>query len=148
MLAYFVGKDEPPKRSDKDRGPNAVNAVLQEKVGFSETQMERVNELRKRHWENMRILFDENRKAKIDFYTNLSKTDISDSLLQVAATRIGNSHKAIDLQTFRNFRDVRALCTPAQLPKYDSLVPATIQKMWFPSRKGNSGKKDDHGKRS
>jgi len=117
---------------------------LQEKVGFSEAQMARVNELRKKHWENMRMLFDENRKAKVEFYSNLSKDEVNDSLLQAAALRIGNSHTAIDLQTFRNFRDVRALCTPEQLPKYDSLVPATIQKMWFPSRKDHQGKKDGH----
>jgi protein CpxP len=143
MLGYFLSAEKPEKsRGGGDRGPNVMNTVLQEKVGFTEEQMKRVSELRKQHWDNMRQLFDESRKAKIDFYKNLSQTEVSDTLLKTAAFRIGKTQEAIDLQTFRNFRDVRSLCTPEQLPRYDSLVPATIQKMWFPARKGNAGRKD------
>ena len=142
MLGYFLGAEKEEKSKDKDRGPNVMNTVLQEKVGFTEEQMKRVSELRKQHWDNMRQLFDESRKAKIDFYKNLSQSEVSDTLLKTAAFRIGKTQEAIDLQTFRNFRDVRSLCTPEQLPRYDSMVPATIQKMWFPARKGNSGRKD------
>jgi periplasmic protein CpxP/Spy len=143
MLGYFLGVEKPPKRGERDtRGPNVMNTVLQEKVGFTAEQMKRVAELRKQHWNNMRQLFEESRKTKIDFYKNLSQMEVSDSLLKTAASRIGKTQEAIDLQTFRNFRDVRALCTPEQLPRYDSLVPATINKMWFPARKGNGNKKD------
>jgi protein CpxP len=145
MLGYFLGLGSPVKKvgeRDNSRGPNVMNTVLQERVGFSEDQMKRVSELRKQHWNNMRQLFEESRKAKIDFYKNLSQAEVSDTLLKTAASRIGNTQVAIDLQTFRNFRDVRSLCTPEQLPRYDSLVPATIQKMWFPARKGNSNRKD------
>lgn len=142
MLGYFLKVEKPEDKGRDNRGPNIMNTVLQEKVGFTEEQMKRVSELRKQHWDNMRQLFDESRKAKIDFYKNLSQSEVNDTLLKTAAFRIGKTQEAIDLQTFRNFRDVRSLCTPEQLPRYDSLVPATIQKMWFPARKGNPNRKD------
>jgi protein CpxP len=142
MLFSFVGMKKPEKDNDRGRGPNVMSSVLQEQVRFSDQQMDKVKDLRKKHWDKMHVLFEDMRKAKIAFYQNISKSEVADSALQLQASVIGKTQQAIDIQTFKNFRELRALCTPEQLPRYDSLIPKVIQNMWFPHR-GNQGKNWD-----
>jgi protein CpxP len=144
MLLSF-GMKKPEKQNEHGRGPNVMSSILQEQVGFSNQQMDKLKDLRKQHWDKMHQLFEVMRQAKIGFYQNISKPEISDSTLQTEAAKIGETQQAIDIQTFRNFRELRALCTPEQLPRYDSLIPGVIQNMWFPHR-GSQGKEKDSGK--
>lgn len=94
----------------------------------------------------MKPLFEDIRLAKIEFYGLLSKGSIDDSTLSRAASTIGEKQKAIDLQAFENFREIRKLCTAEQQPRYDSLIPGIIGKMWFAPRKGNSRHKENSSK--
>jgi hypothetical protein len=144
MLIFFVGMKEGHKRGDdKNRGPNEINKVLEEKIGFSKQQMQRVKELRHEHWEKMKGRFEDIRQAKIDFYSQLNLPEVQDSALKKSAALIGDKQEAIDLQAFKNIRSIRALCTPEQLPKYDSIMPAAIKNLWFSPRRGNSQNQKD-----
>jgi len=144
MLIFFTGFSKPGKRPDGGRrNSNSISSVLENKVGFDKQQMEQMKNLRKVHWERMHGYFEEIRVAKRDFYLQLSQPDVADSMLQRRAALIGQKQAAIDLQAFKNFREVRALCTPAQLPRYDSLIPPAIERMWFPARGSNNSRKED-----
>ena len=146
MVVSFAMK-EPDKRDRNNdrpgRKPNPIAFTLKEKVGFSEQQMNQIEVLKKQHREKMHVLFEDMRKAKIAFYANVSKHEIDEDSIQAHALNIGKKQQAIEQQAFANFREIRALCTPEQLVRYDSLMPKVIQNMWFPDRHGNSKHKDN-----
>ena len=54
---------------------------------------------------------------------------VPDSVIEAKADIIGKQQKDLDLFVIRHFKDIRTLCTPDQLPKYDSLLPPLIERM-------------------
>jgi Spy/CpxP family protein refolding chaperone len=146
MLIFVVGtRDHRRKRGDEgNRGPGtSISIVLEQKVGFTREQMDKVKELRGTHREKMHSLFEDIRLAKISFYGHLGENEVNDSVFNTSGNAIAEKQKAIDLQAFKNLRELRALCTPEQLPKYDSIMPGVLENMWFPARRGNNDKKKD-----
>jgi len=144
-MVFSFGMKQPErdeKNNDRQRRPNPIAFTLKEKVGFSQQQMEQIDQLKKQHREKMHLLFEDIRKAKITFYSNVNNAEINEKAIEELSVNIGKKQQAIELQAFRNFRDIRALCTPEQLPKYDSLMPQVIQNMWFPERHGNNKHKE------
>ncbi|MFT3932339.1 MAG: hypothetical protein QM726_01890 [Chitinophagaceae bacterium] len=144
MLLYFTmfNKTEGqhgPNRGER-RGP--VSGFLQNEVGFSKDQMAMLDSLKKQHRAAIKPLFDELGKSKDNFYQLLGKP-VSDSVLKAAADEIGKKQAALDLQFFQNFMTIRKLCTPEQLPKYDSAMPNISSKMMQPWQKNNGPHKKD-----
>lgn len=139
QLIYSVGMRDKGKKNFSDRQRSPITGFLKNDIGFNTQQMQAYNRLREQHKQKMRSLFQDIRLAKVAFYNLLSDTTVNDTVLNRAASTIGEKQKALELQTFRNFREIRGFSTAAQLPKYDSLVPGLIGKMWFP------GGRDFHG---
>ena len=69
----------------------------------------------------------------------------SDSVINKASDVIAQKQKALDLQTFNHFKKVRALCTPEQQAKYDSMIQRMFRKMGKPIRR-NEKEKDEKTK--
>ena len=145
MVLSFGMKSPEKKSNDRHKRPSPISMALKDKVGFSPQQMEQIDKLKKQHREKMRVLFEDIRKEKIGFYQNVNKPAIADSTIEELSFRIAKKQQAIEQQAFRNFREIRALCTPEQLPRYDSLMPKVILDMWFPE-KHRSGRHKDDGK--
>lgn len=137
QLIYSVGMRDKGRKNFNDRQRSPITGFLKNDIGFNTQQMEAYDRLREQHKQKMRSLFQDIRLAKVAFYNLLSDTTVNDSVLNRAALTVGDKQKALELQTFRNFRDIRGLSTSAQLPKYDSLVPGLIGKMWFPGGREN-----------
>jgi hypothetical protein len=102
---------------------------LKNQVGFSAQQMAVFEPKKKVFWTSVRQRFDEIKKTKEDFYKYMYDPSVPDSVLQAKADVIGQQQKALDLYVIRHFKDIRTLCTPEQLPKYDSLLPPLIERM-------------------
>ncbi len=144
MLLYFLWIKEPMKRNTRgDRQKSPMTEFLQTEIGFDKQQMEAFDKTRKKHRQEMKPLFEDTRVAKVQFYGFLKNPAVSDSLLNAAASVIGEKQKLLDIQTFQNFKEIRALCTPGQQLKYDSLIVNEISKMWFPAWKGNGHQQKD-----
>ena len=75
---------------------------------------------------------DEMKKTKEEFYKQMYDSTISDSVVEERAKVIGEQQKEIDVHVLKHFKDLRSLCTPEQLPKYDSLLPMIVQRMTAP----------------
>lgn len=136
LVIFFVGKKEEPRpRGNRDRSA-WVRDFLKDSVGFNEQQLTKYDQLKQQNRENMRPLFEDLGNAKLKFYEYVDKPG-SDSAAQAAAALIGEKQKALDMAFFNHFRQVRSLCTPEQLPKYDSQVQRIIQKMVAPPHRGD-----------
>ena len=83
-------------------------------------------------------MYDEMRKAKDSLFRLLKDSIIYDSVTSKAADQIAERQKMLDMQTFTYFRKVRTICTPEQLPKYDSLIQGMFSRMNRPQRRSDS----------
>ncbi len=140
VLVYFLGQKRNSGMGQRERERSTVTEMLQDEVGFNEEQSAKYKELKDKQREKIRPMYDNMRKAKDSLFRLLSYPDTPDSVLNRAAEVIAQRQKELDIETFNHFRRVRALCTPGQLPQYDSLVIRLLRKMGRPSRHGEAEK--------
>ena len=136
VLAYFLGQ----KKIEKPPAWNGVAEMLQKEVGFNEEQTVKYKEMKEKQRGKIRPMYDEMRKVKDSLFRLLSYPETNDSVLNKMADVIAQKQKAIDIETFNHFKRVRLLCTPDQLPKYDTMVLQMIRKMGKPVRHGEPEK--------
>jgi Spy/CpxP family protein refolding chaperone len=142
---FWPNKNKSAEQGSAQR--NGMVMALQNEVGFSDSQVEQYKQIKEKQWKILRPMFDDIRKAKDSLYRLLSDESVNDSVISQRAETIGQNQKALDLQAFNHFREVRSLCMPEQRPKYDSLVLKMIKKMGKPqSRRNNESSKDEKSK--
>jgi periplasmic protein CpxP/Spy len=134
VLGYFLWYKKSPRQNDreKENRTNGIAPALQKEVGFNEQQIAQYNQLKEEQWKKFKPMFDEVRKAKDSLFRLLSNENADDSTINRTADLIGQKQREVDLQAFNHFKRVRALCTPGQLPKYDSLIQRMMRKMGKP----------------
>ena len=125
MLVLFLRMKPHPQESKK----LGFTEKLKNQVGFSEQQMAVFEPKKNVFWTSVRARFDEIKKTKEDFYKFMYDPSIPDSVMEAKADVIGKQQRELDLYVIRHFKDIRTLCTPEQLPKYDSLLPPLIERM-------------------
>ena len=54
---------------------------------------------------------------------------ISDSLINAGADSIAQKQETLDMQMFRYFKNIRNICTPDQLQKFDSTIKNEVARM-------------------
>ena len=142
LLIYFLGGKQALKPMPDDKNRDRLSEALKNDVGFNDAQVVQYKQLKDAQWELMRAKFDDVRKAKDDFFHLLSVENVSDSILSSSADKIAVKQKALDMQAFSHFKEVRKLCTPGQQPKFDSLVQRMFIKMKLRFMRDSSKSKD------
>ncbi|MFT3902468.1 MAG: hypothetical protein QM727_04815 [Niabella sp.] len=123
VLGYFMlnnDKKQPPKK----RGGGFVTA-LQKEVGFSEEQMTLFKNAEKSNWDSARSKMDEIRRVKHRIFA-LAQKQASDTDIAPLADSIGKLQTQVELYLFRHMQSIRAICTPEQLPRFDSLLSKSM----------------------
>ena len=127
MLIFFLvlgngtRKDHPPHK-------DIIATFLKNDMGFTQQQMDQYDKIHKDHMDKMKPFFDSVHSSKDNFY-NLLNVNEPDSVVNKAAAVIGENQMSLDLKMFKHLQNVRNLCTPDQLPKFDSLFKNVIAKM-------------------
>lgn len=142
VLVYFLWFKQSPKINRNNFNRDGMAESLKKEVGFNNEQVAQYKQIRDKQWDTMRMKFDDLRKAKDSLFNLIGATDVPDSTLNSAAGKIAERQKALDLQTFNHFRAVRQLCTPDQLPKYDSLVKRMFHRVRGSFRRSDRSKSD------
>src|SRR5258705_7101521 len=144
VLAYFLWIKKPEHRRDdqNERPKIGMDIRLRDSVGFNDEQVAQFRKLKDENWAALRPMFDEMRKAKDNLFRLLSDSNVSDSAINKASDVIAEKQKALDLQTFNHFRRVRAICTPEQQVKYDSLIQRMFRKMGKPIHRNDKDKEE------
>jgi periplasmic protein CpxP/Spy len=146
VLAYFLWIKQPHTDNGGGRPKMGIEDKLRDSVGFNEEQIKQYQLLKDQQGEAIKPMFDEMRKAKDSLFRLLSNPGVSDSIINKTSDVIAQKQKALDLQTFNHFKKVRALCTPDQQSKYDSMVVRMFRKMGKPMRKNEQGKDEKTNK--
>jgi len=130
------------KKSEHPHPPprRPVSEFIKNELGFDTVQAEKFQQLRDKHKEAIKPLMEEMQKLKDSLYASLEKSGTTDSTVNLIADKIGAKQKEIEIMLYHHFEDVRAICTPNQLPRFDSLVHKMINRgLWM--RKGKPGEK-------
>jgi hypothetical protein len=142
VLGYFLWDRKPSQQGGSGKGPG-ISFALQNEVGFDDQQIADYRKLKEQQWAAIKPMFADLHKAKDSFFRMVSNENPSDSMVNAGAGLIAEKQKAIELQAFSHFKQVRALCRPDQLEKYDSLVQRMIRK----TGKGRGGDQDKKPKK-
>ncbi|TAL48418.1 MAG: periplasmic heavy metal sensor [Chitinophagaceae bacterium] len=144
-LLYFKvwNRDGHDKGSLGRGGPQGFMAVMLEKeVGFNKEQIAQYEDLRTKHFESMKPLFDEVRNTKDSLYRLMNYTQVADSIVNVYANRVSEKQKAVELKMFYYLKAVEAICTPEQKPKFDSVVQKLVKRQTGQGRKSEGKDKN------
>lgn len=139
-LVWFFVINKPARPDD---GRLGITEMLKKDVGFDEAQMKQFLEMKKHHREKIKPYFDEVRKAKENFYVLLQNPQVSDSVRKTAAAVIGQKQEELDMAIFTNFNEIRQLCKPDQLIKFDSSMQQVVKRMVANPRRGRSSETKD-----
>ena len=129
ILIFFLCLSDGRKGFHGKEDRNIVSVFLQKEIGFNKQQMDEYQKLRATHMQSVKPLFDDIRSAKESFYNLLYINNVADSTVNKAAAVIGEKQMVLDMQMFSLFKNVRNLCTPQELPKFDSLFKKVVEKM-------------------
>lgn len=128
MIIFFIS-NKPPEQNSTSKHQNMVATFLQNDIGFDDHQMGLYRKVKESDFENGRSVFQGLRNAKNNFYENIYREDVPDSILENSVALIGKNQEAVDMQMLKHFRNVRNICTEQQLPKFDSLFKNVIAKI-------------------
>jgi hypothetical protein len=102
--------------------PEPPQEFLVKQLQLDASQLKALGILVQQHQEAANQLREKTRAAKEAFFALLQQPVVSDSLKLAAAKKVSNYTEALDLMTFEHFQKVRALCTPGQQTKFDSII--------------------------
>lgn len=129
MLVFFLALGNNTKKEhNANTRKDMISNFLKKDVGFDQQQMDSYEQIHKDHFEKMRPFFDSLHASKDNFY-NLLYVEAPDSVVNKAAAVIGENQISLDIQMFRHFKNIRSLCKPEQLPKFDSLFKTVLSHM-------------------
>jgi Spy/CpxP family protein refolding chaperone len=142
MLIFFLFLGNTSRRGHGNRDENFFSNILQKEVGFNDNQITAFKKLKEDQMHKLHPLFEDVRTSKDSFYRLLYVNPLPDSLFESKAESIGQKQAALDMQMFRNLKSIRNLCTPEQLPRFDSSIKTIVERMTGRSRKPGNAK--DH----
>jgi len=126
LLYFFVFNK--PQKTQRPPIANPIEKVRKD-VGLNDQQTALYDSLRSNQFKNMKPLFQDLTKSKEDFFSLIYQPNISDSILTVYVSKIGESQMALDLSTFRYFQSIKALCTEEQKPKMDTVIKQIVKRI-------------------
>ena len=130
MLIFFLFLGNTNRRAIHGiRDENFISNILQKEVGFSDNQINAYKKVKEEQMHKIKPLFEDIRTAKDSFYKLLYTNPLHDSTLNATAAIIGKKQMALDMQMFQNLKSIRNLCTPEQLPKFDSSIRNVVARM-------------------
>jgi uncharacterized glyoxalase superfamily metalloenzyme YdcJ len=121
MLVFFINsKGDRHVRNNGGRDAMAKE-FLQKEIGFTPQQLQLYDTLSKQHREKIKAFFDEFRSSKENSLKELGNKSFSDSAIALSIEKSANMQKEMEKNMLYHFKSIRALCTPQQMPKFDSL---------------------------
>jgi periplasmic protein CpxP/Spy len=141
MLSFFIMKRDSGKPERRPDRKAMIADFLKKEIGFNQVQLQQYDTLSDKHREGIKKMFDSLRSSKDNQFKQLTAGNFSDSVINSVADQSAVSQKMMELQMFNHLKNVRLLCTPAQLPKFDSLFVKIL------NRRGPEGTKKDSDKK-
>lgn len=144
MVVFFVAKKDGGKRAKRPDRRTMIATFLKKEIGFDTVQLQQYDTLSLRHKAKMRSMFDSARITKDKQFKELAASNFSDSMMNSIADRSAGAQKIMELQMFNHLKNVRLLCKPDQLPKFDSLFVKMLSRRNAEGRRNGSDSANKH----
>lgn len=128
LLAYYVFFSN--HGGEKRSGKKPMAEFVDKQLGFTEQQQKAFEEMKTQSKTKMIQLFEDNAKAKDSLYQLVIVENLDDSLLFDRSLAIAEKQRAIDLELFRQYKTIYAMCTPEQKRKFDSSFLPMVKKLY------------------
>ncbi|MGB0879272.1 MAG: Spy/CpxP family protein refolding chaperone [Polaribacter sp.] len=127
LLFMLVKKPHQPKKGERN--------FLVKELKFDETQREQFHFLDRQHKENMMSYDHQIRQSKDILFNSFSNIKFSSDSI---SKRIGVLEGKKEQEIFTFFKQVREICTPKQVGKFDKIIKKALHKKHRrPPRRGN-----------
>jgi periplasmic protein CpxP/Spy len=140
MVSFFLMKKGGDRREKKPEWKTVISGFLKNEIGFDTIQLKQYDSLSDRHKGNMKKLTDSLRATKEKQFKELAALNFSDSAMNVVADKSASTQKTMELKMFNHLKNIRMLCKPEQLPKFDSLFGKILNRKSSDSAKKQPGK--------
>jgi periplasmic protein CpxP/Spy len=141
-LALLWGNKATGKADGRKESNGQVFEFLTKELQLNTQQQDAYQKLREQHRVSQRMIHDSIRKAKDIFYELIQQPAIADSAIHLYSKKATDLISEMDVLTFKHFQQVRALCTPVQQKKFDSIIKDVLRRMNAP-RPGPPGKQGE-----
>lgn len=126
VVGYFLFVCKKPNKLP--RGKDNFSAVLEKEVGFNKQQLAQFDELKKVHWANAKANMDKIVSIKNTIFDLTKQFNAPDSVVDKLADSIGGLQKQVEISAYHHVLETRKICTPQQLPAFDSLMKRLINR--------------------
>jgi len=134
LLAFFLQKKESPERNRRPDRKAYISNILKTEIGFNQSQLLQYDTLSNQNREKMGKLFENMRNNKNEQFKQLVAANFSDSAINRVADQSAANQKIMEVQMFNYIKNIRLLCTAAQLPKFDSSVNKIFNRRTEPKK--------------
>ena len=138
VLVYFLWtskKRHPKSKRGGDRGDWVVK-----ELNLDDRQKEEHKKIKDAHFATLKPIFDSITSARKNLYGLINDSTVNDSAVSEYTRIIGEQHALVSRYTFDHFKQLRAICNPAQQMKLDTIVQKIVQDM---GRRGAKPGKDN-----
>ncbi len=135
LVSFFLLKKDGKKHDKRMDRKTVIGNFLKKEIGFNDAQMVQYDSLSNGHKKYMKSMFETNRNSKDKQFRELTSANFSDSVMNTVADQSAATQKSMELQMFNHLKQVRAICTAEQLPKFDSLFVKVLNKRGAEKRK-------------
>lgn len=135
LTALWVMRDNRPA-PPANAGSGVVDFIVRE-LGFDSVQKKQLTLLREEHQQKIKQIRRKNRDAKHVFFELLKDSSLSEEALNKAAVASAEFDAETDKLTFLHFKEIRKICTPEQLQKFDLVIQDVLRMIAPPPPDGN-----------
>ncbi|MCT4630912.1 hypothetical protein, partial [Winogradskyella sp.] len=101
---------------------------IAKKLNFDEKQMAAYDSMKTAHFDNMKSLFKKNMGLKKAMYSKVSDENVTQSYLDSIGDLIAKGEKEKDIEMFKHFKKVRALCNDKQKEQLTKIINDAIKR--------------------
>lgn len=135
LVLYFQQSSSQMQHFRQDRKAY-IAAFLKKDIGFSQDQLLKFDTLSDNHRKKISLLFDQQRENKSVQFKELVTGNFSDTTINTVAEASAAIQKKAEVLLFIHMKNIRLLCTPQQLPSFDTLFVKVLTR-----RGGDEGRK-------
>lgn len=144
-LAFFWSTRPPyhepfPNNQKPGERERRMGLFMVNEMKFDKQQEETYWKLRDSMVNQQRPLMDSIREAKKVFFDLLKQPSPSDSQVYAVNNHVSELQQKLDMLTFRHFQQVRTLCKPDQIQKFDTVIKEIVYRMTTFRRPNGPGK--------
>lgn len=128
LLVFFLQNKAPAKQSPRQDRKAYITAFLKSEIGFDAKQLRDYDSMSTQHRKRMGGMSEKLRDTKSEQFIQLVKGEFSDSIIDSIAQKSAAAQMSMEVLMLNHIKNIRTLCTPGQVPRFDSVFVKVFNK--------------------